>query len=45
MTPEEKARIKIDKQLRDSGWDVLDRDEYIPLNTIAVREALMQGNK
>ena len=45
MTPEEKARVKIDKQLRNAGWDIVSRDEYIPSNTSAVKEALMQGNK
>ena len=44
MTPEEKARIKIDKQLMNAGWDVISRDEYVPKNTVAVKEALMQGN-
>ena len=45
MTPEEKARVKIDKQLRNAGWDIVSRDEYIPSNALAVKEALMQGNK
>ena len=45
MLPEEKARIKIDKQLTDAGWDIVARDEYIPFNASAVEEALMQGNK
>lgn len=45
MLPEEKARIKIDKQLIDAGWDIVARDEYIPFNASAVKEALMQGNK
>lgn len=45
MLPEEKARIKIDKQLTDAGWDIAARDEYIPFNASAVEEALMQGNK
>lgn len=45
MLPEEKARIKIDKQLTDAGWDIVARDEYIPFNASAVQEALMQGNK
>ncbi len=44
MLPEEKARIKIDKQLNDAGWDIVSRDEYIPMSTVAVKEALMQGN-
>lgn len=45
MLPEEKARIKIDKQLTDAGWDIVARDEYTPCNASAVKEALMQGNK
>lgn len=45
MLPEEKARIKIDNQLTDAGWDIVARDEYIPFNASAVKEALMQGNK
>lgn len=45
MLPEEKARIKIDKQLTDAGWDIVARDEYTPFNASAVKEALMQGNK
>lgn len=27
MLPEEQARVKIDKQLNDAGWDVMSRDE------------------
>lgn len=45
MLPEEKARIKIDKQLTDAGWDIVARDDYIPFNASAVKEALMQRNK
>lgn len=45
MLPEEKARIKIDKQLTDAGWDIVSRDDYVPFNASAVKEALMQGNK
>ena len=44
MTPEERARVKIDKQLNTVGWDIVSRDEYIPMSTTAVKEALMQGN-
>ena len=44
MLPEEKARAKIDKQLIDAGWDIVSRDEYVPKNASAVKEALMQGN-
>lgn len=44
MLPEEQARVKIDKQLNNAGWDIVSRDEYIPMSTTAVKEALMQGN-
>lgn len=44
MLPEEKARIKIDKQLIEAGWDIVSRHEYIPNSASAVKEALMQGN-
>ena len=45
MTPEEAARIKIDKQITNAGWDIVSRDEYVPSSTSAVKEALMQGSK
>jgi len=46
MTPEEKARIEIDKQLEQAGWTIQDRDE---LNIraslgVAVREFVMKDN-
>lgn len=44
MLPEEKARVKIDKQLKSAGWDIVSRGEYISRSTSAVKEALMQGN-
>ena len=44
MSPEEKARVKIDKQLISAGWDIVSRDEYVPQSASAVKEALMQGN-
>lgn len=44
MLPEEKARVKIDKQLRNAGWDIVARNEYLPNSTSAVKEALMRGN-
>lgn len=44
MLPEEKARIKIDKQLNNAGWDIVARDEYVPGYALAVKEALMNGN-
>ena len=44
MMPEERARVKIDKQLNNAGWEVVPRDEYIPNSTVAVKEAIMLGN-
>ncbi|MBO7081359.1 MAG: DEAD/DEAH box helicase family protein [Neisseriaceae bacterium] len=44
MTLEEAARIKIDKQLTNAGWNIVSRDEYVAGSTSAVKEALMQGN-
>ena len=44
MLPEEKARQRIDKQLTDAGWEIVERDEYVPDNAMAVKEALMKGN-
>lgn len=42
--PEQLARQKIDKQLKEAGWDIVSRDEYIPNNTEAIKEALMSGS-
>jgi len=44
MLPEELARIKIDKQLKNAGWAIVSRSEYVPMSTSAIKEALMQGN-
>lgn len=44
MFPEELARIKIDKQLNEAGWDIVNRIDYVPNNAQAVKEALMYGN-
>lgn len=45
MTPEEKARIKIDRMFADAGWQVVNRDEYEPtMSAVAVREGLLKGN-
>ena len=30
MTPEEKARIKIDQWFADAGWKVVNREDYEP---------------
>ena len=46
MTPEEKARIKIDQMFEDAGWKVVDRDFYSPtLTAAAIREGLLCGNR
>ncbi len=46
MTPEEKARVKIDQWLSDAGWKVINRDEFEANSTaVAVREGLLEGNK
>lgn len=45
MTPEEKARQKIDQWLTDAGWKVVDREDYEPTCTaVAIREGLLKGN-
>ena len=44
MLPEQLARVKIDRQLKNVGWDIVSRGEYVPGSTCAVTEALMQGN-
>lgn len=43
LLPEQLARIKIDKQLNEAGWDIVSREEYIPNHAQAVKEALMMG--
>ena len=46
MTPEEKARVKIDQMFEDAGWQVVDRDFYSPtITAAAIREGLMNGNR
>ena len=45
MTPEEKARQKIDQWFTDAGWKVVDRNNYEPNCTaVAIREGLLKGN-
>ena len=45
MTPEERARVKIDRWFEDSGWQVVNRDEFEPtMSAVAVREGLLKGN-
>ena len=46
MTPEKKARVKIDQMFEDAGWKVVDRDFYTPtLTAAAIREGLLEGNR
>ena len=45
MTPEEKARLKIDEWFEEAGWEVTDRDHYSPASTaVAIREGLLKNN-
>lgn len=44
MLPEERAREKIDRQLKKAGWEIVSREEYTPYSASAVKEGLMQGN-
>ncbi len=44
MTPEEKARQKIDKKLEAAGWRVVNRAGFVPNEAIAVTEGLLEGN-
>lgn len=45
MTPEERARQKIDRWFENAGWEVTDRDHYTPASTaVAIREGLLEGN-
>ncbi len=40
MSPEEKARKKIDQMFDDAGWKVVDRDHYAPkISVVAIEEA------
>ena len=46
MTPEEKARVKIDQMFDEAGWMVVDRDFYSPtITAAAIREGLLEGNR
>lgn len=45
MTPEEKARQKIDQWFTEAGWEVINRDDYEPTCTaVAIRERLLKDN-
>lgn len=46
LKPEERARIKIDEQLVDAGWHVVNRDGMTyEHNAVALVEALLAGNR
>ena len=46
MTPEEKARVKIDQMFYDAGWTVVDREFYSStITAAAIREGLLMGNR
>lgn len=45
MTPEEKARQKIDQWFTDAVWKVVNREDYEPTcSAVAIREGLLKGN-
>ena len=45
MTPEEKARQKINLWFAEAGWKVINREDYEPTCTaVAIREGLLKGN-
>jgi len=45
MSPEEKARLEIDRKLELAGWHVVDRSNYTPsISAVAVKEGLLKGN-
>ncbi len=45
MTPEEKARVKIDQWFVEAGWRVVNREEYeANITAAAIREGLLKGN-
>ena len=37
MTPEEKARIKIDQWFADAGWKVVNREDYEPTGPLKIK--------
>lgn len=46
MTPEEKARERIDQWFKDAGWKVINRDEFESnMSAVAIREGLLNGNR
>jgi len=45
MLPEERAREKIDRQLKKAGWDIVPREEYIPRSASATGGCHCQGKQ
>ena len=44
MTPEEKARETINRMLNESGWEIVDRDNYSPgISAVAIEEGILKG--
>lgn len=44
LKPEERARVWMNRKLNDTGWNVINRDEFAPgMTAVAVREAPMKG--
>ncbi len=45
MTPEQKAREIINRMLNESGWEIVNRDNYSPrLSAVAIEEGILKGN-
>lgn len=45
LTPEEKARKRIDEMFAEAGWKVQPRDQFSPtLSAVALEEGILQGN-
>ena len=45
MTPEEKARVKIDRMFHYAGWKIVDREHYNPdCTAVAIKEGLLKHN-
>lgn len=45
MTPEKKVREVINRMLNESGWEIVDRDNYSPeISAVAIEEGLLKGN-
>lgn len=45
MKPEELARVWIDQKLEESGWLIVNRDEYRPgMHGVAIRELILKDH-